>query len=257
MRGLAIDLVTYNDEYSGIYKNLLGKVVIADNLDNAIRIARKNKNSFRIVTLDGQVLNAGGSMTGGSALGNTGILSRANELKKLAGQEKSLEEAMLLAEREYNDAVRDKNAAEYELETSGAEIRAIEDKVLKFETDLKHYQMLLAASAESIELLKTEAAALKNRISANMEETEKTRSDIAELENRLSDIRSQITRYTEGREDLINERNRLTNALSELRALEASYDAEREALQKPFRSCQSCAGFLRADASSKSICWRN
>lgn len=230
--GLAIDLVTYNDEYSGIYKNLLGKVVIADNLDNAIRIARKNKNSFRIVTLDGQVLNAGGSMTGGSALGNTGILSRANELKKLAGQEKSLEEAMLLAEREYNDAVRDKNAAEYELETSGAEIRAIEDKVLKFETDLKHYQMLLAASAESIELLKTEAAALKNRISANMEETEKTRSDIAELENRLSDIRSQITRYTEGREDLINERNRLTNALSELRALEASYDAEREALQK-------------------------
>lgn len=230
--GLAIDLVRYNDKYAGIYKSLLGKVVIADNLDNAIRIARKNRNSFRIVTLDGQVLNAGGSMTGGSASGNAGILSRANELKQLAGQEKILEETMLRVEREYNDAVRDKNAAEYELETSGAEIRAIEDKALKLETNSKHFQLLLEASAENLGLLKTEAAGLKDRISANMGETEKVRADIAGFENRLSDIRSEIARYTEGQGALASERDRLTNAMSELRALEASYDAERDALQK-------------------------
>jgi chromosome segregation protein len=230
--GLAIDLVRFNDTYAGIYKSLLGKVVITDNLDNAIRIARKNGSSFRIVTLDGQVLNAGGSMTGGSASGNAGILSRANELKQLSEQEKILEETVLRVEREYNDAVRDKNAAEYELETANTEMRAVEDRVLKLETNLKHFELLMEASAENLEALKTEASALKDRISGNAGDTDTAREEISALENQLSDIRSQITRDSEGQEALALERDRLTNALSELRALEASFDAERDALQK-------------------------
>jgi chromosome segregation protein len=230
--GLAIDLVRYNDKYRGIYQSLLGKVVIAEDLDDAIRIARKNSNSFRIVTLDGQVLNAGGSMTGGSVSGNSGILSRANELKQLTGQEKILEETCLRAERELSDAVRDKNAAEYELETANAEMRTVEDRVLKLETNLKHFELLLEASAENLDTLKAEAAALAGRISSNTGETETMRGEIADLESRLSGVREQIVKDTEGQEFLAGERDRLTNALSELRARDASFDAERDALQK-------------------------
>ncbi len=230
--GVAIDLVRFNEKYTGIYKSLLGRVVIADNLDDAIRIARKNNNSFRIVTLDGQVLNAGGSMTGGSASNNTGILSRANELGQLSEQEKILEETVLRVEREYNDAVRDKNAAEYELETSNAQMRAVEDRVLKLETNMKHFEALLEASTGNLDSLKTEAATLSDRIMSNVGETEAVREEIASHENQLSDIRAQIVKDTEGQEFLASERDRLTNALSELRALEASFDAESDALKK-------------------------
>ena len=230
--GLALDLVRFNDKYAGIYRNLLGRVVIADTLDDAIRLARKNNNSFRIVTLDGQVLNAGGSMTGGSATGNTGILSRANELKQLSGQEKILEETVSRVEREYNDAVRDKNAAEYELETSNAEMRAIEDKVLKLETNMKHFELLLEASSGNLKALKTEAAALGDRINGNAGETEAAREEIASLESRISDIRALIIKDTQGQAVFASERDRVTNALSELRAQEASCDAERDALAK-------------------------
>ena len=62
---------------------LLGRTAVTDNIDNAMRLGRKYKNRFRIVTLDGQVVNAGGSMTGGSSSKNAGILSRANELESL------------------------------------------------------------------------------------------------------------------------------------------------------------------------------
>ena len=62
---------------------MLGKIVIADNLNSAVEIAKKYSYRFKIVTLDGQVVNAGGSLTGGSLNRNTGLLSRASEIKDL------------------------------------------------------------------------------------------------------------------------------------------------------------------------------
>ncbi len=229
--GLAIDLVRYDKKYDGI-KSLLGKVVIAGDLDDAIQIARKYRNSFRIVTLDGQVLNVGGSMTGGSTASNTGILSRANELKELTRQKVLLEESVSRAEHEHNEAAREQSAAEYELETANTEMRTVEDNVLRLETNLKHYELLLCASAENLKSMKAEAAALADRIKAIAGETEDVQSGITALEAAIADVRAQILRDTEGQEMLSAERDRITAALSELRAQEASLDAEHDALQK-------------------------
>ena len=230
--GLAIDLVRYDGAYDGIYKSLLGRVAVADSLDNAIAIARRNKNSFRIVTLDGQVLNAGGSMTGGSAARNTGILSRANELKQLAGQIGPLEETIARLERELNEAVREKNAAVYELETANGEMRVLEDKVLQLETNLKHYDLMLDASNQNIKTLKAEASAMDERITQNGLDTEAARADITAFEKELSELREQAARDTEGQQQLVAEREKINAVLSELRAKEASFDAERDALTK-------------------------
>ena len=88
--GVAADLVSFDPKYRNIVLNLLGRTVIAEDIDAAIAMARQFKNRFRIVTLDGQVMNAGGSMTGGSVNKDAGILSRANELERLTAQEKQL-----------------------------------------------------------------------------------------------------------------------------------------------------------------------
>ena len=230
--GLAIDLVHFDARYAGIYRSLLGKVVIAENLDDAIRLARKHNNSFRIVTLDGQVMNAGGSMTGGSSTTNTGILSRASELKQLSEQEGVLDEALKRAEREHSDAVREQEAAEYALETANAEMRAVEDKLLRLDTYLKHFDALLTASGESLNALRTETAGLAERLRQGGVETDETRSEIETLENTLEETRAQITRDTKGQEQLTAEREQINSALSELRAREASLIAEGEALHK-------------------------
>ena len=76
-------LVSYDKRYDGIFKNLLGRVLIAEDLESAIALSRRHSVRVKIVTLDGQVMNVGGSMTGGSAARSVGMISRANELEKL------------------------------------------------------------------------------------------------------------------------------------------------------------------------------
>ena len=102
------------------FSNLLGRVAVMEDLDAAIAVARKYGYRFRIVTLDGQVLNPGGSMTGGSASRSAGILSRANELERLTEQRQGLEEQLAQAARELEEADREAAAAAYEMETAQA-----------------------------------------------------------------------------------------------------------------------------------------
>ena len=83
--GMGDDLISFAPEYANIFSNLLGRVAVMENLDAAIAAARKYGYKFRIVTLDGQVLNPGGAMTGGSASKTAGILSRQGELERLRG----------------------------------------------------------------------------------------------------------------------------------------------------------------------------
>ena len=90
--GVADRLVSFDRRYQNIFSNLLGRVAVMEDLDHAIAAARKFGYQFKIVTLDGQMLNPGGSMTGGSAVKGAGILSRANELEQLEGKRAELAE---------------------------------------------------------------------------------------------------------------------------------------------------------------------
>ena len=85
--GVASELVQCAPEYRGIVENLLGRTVIADNLDHGIPIMRAGNHAFRLVTLEGDVMHSGGSMTGGSAQSKvSNLLSRERELKKLTAK---------------------------------------------------------------------------------------------------------------------------------------------------------------------------
>ena len=81
--GLASELVGFDEQYRGIIENLLGRTVVAENLDAGIEIMRRGRHAFRLVTLEGDVMHSGGSMTGGSAASRmTSLLSREREIKE-------------------------------------------------------------------------------------------------------------------------------------------------------------------------------
>ena len=149
--GLASELVEYDREYDGIFKNLLGRTVVVEDLDCGITISRRFSNAFRIVTLDGQVLNRGGSMTGGSISRSAGILSRAGELRELTARRGSLAEKLDLAAKAAEDAKRELAKARYELEVAQGQQRAAEDAVLKLQGDKNHYDLLLSSLRERLE----------------------------------------------------------------------------------------------------------
>ena len=230
--GVALDLVDFDPMYAGIYASLLGRVVICDDLNNAVNIARKHGYRFRIVTLDGQVVNAGGSMTGGSVASNVGVLSRANELEQIAARIETISAEQKDAEREYSESVRLKTASEYELETARAEQAEARDKLIRQESEAQYQSQIIEASNEQIESLKSESAAIEQRIKLNGKSTDAARERIAALESEAGALKSKIEEALRGQEKLTSERERVSEALSELRAETASLDSERDALMK-------------------------
>ena len=112
--GLAYDLVSYDRQYDGIIANLLGRTIVAQTLADAIRMSKNNSNRLRIVTLDGQLINAGGSMTGGSYVRNAGMLSRANELERLKQDKVVIENNIIKNTKELDEATNDLQSVQYQ-----------------------------------------------------------------------------------------------------------------------------------------------
>ena len=84
--GVASDLVEVDTKFNTLVKNLLGKIIVVDNIDNALAVARKNNQSLRLVTIEGELINPGGSMTGGAFRNSSNLLGRKRELDELKEQ---------------------------------------------------------------------------------------------------------------------------------------------------------------------------
>ena len=168
--GIASRLITFDEKYRNIFESLLGRTVIAEDMDCGIAMARKYQNAFRIVTLDGQVINPGGSMTGGSTSRSAGVLSRAAELQKLNSRAGAMHKALEDAKQAEEAAGRELAAAQYELETAEGQRRRAEDEVLRLEGAGNHFDILLRSLRESRENLEGELESLTGRLADNRSE---------------------------------------------------------------------------------------
>lgn len=115
--GTADALVQSTPAYQAIVRNLLARTVVAEDMDAALAIAKKYRNRFRIVTLDGQTIQAGGAMTGGSVSKSTGVLARESQLHALEAREKQLQAEQQQAEQAVHDAKQELAAVAYDRRT--------------------------------------------------------------------------------------------------------------------------------------------
>ena len=133
--GVAYELVKFDPAYEQIVANLLGRTVVAESLSDAIRMSRQNGSRLRIVTLDGQLINPGGSMTGGSSAKNSGILSRANELEKLRRQREKAAENERKCSEELERARSNQAAVRYQLDMALEDQAELRSRVSSFEAE--------------------------------------------------------------------------------------------------------------------------
>jgi len=229
--GMAIDLAEYDKSYAEVYAYLIGRYAVVQTLDDAIRIGRKYGHRFNIVTLDGQLVNAGGSMTGGSGGKNAGILSRANELKELEERSVELKSELSAAEQAMRSSESELADAEHELSVSAEELRAAETEELRLSADSGHYAELVSAGESAADALRAEKDQLRARITQYTDEIASARTEISEAEKLASELRGRIDELTEGREALLSARETTAAALSELRAKSASVEAEDAAVR--------------------------
>ena len=245
--GVGDQLISFQPQYRNVFSNLLGRVAVMEDLDHAIAAARKYGYKFRIVTLDGQVLNPGGSMTGGSASRSAGILSRANELERLNEQGRGLREQLAQAAKALEEADREAAAAGYEMETAQSQLREWEDAILKAEGEAAHCDSVVADLERQSSSQQEELEQLKSRSAQIESDTRGARSRIQELEGAAAALKSEAEGKVRGQTDLQDRSARITRELSELTASLAALEAEQETTAKSLGELKSLRDDMAGD----------
>ena len=245
--GVGDQLISFQPQYRNVFSNLLGRVAVMEDLDHAIAAARKYGYKFRIVTLDGQVLNPGGSMTGGSAIRSAGILSRANELERLNEQGRGLREQLAQAAKALEEADREAAAAGYEMETAQSQLREWEDAILKAEGEAAHCDSVVADLERQSSSQREELEQLKSRSAQIESDTRGARSRIQELEGAAAALKSEAEGKVRGQTDLQDRSARITRELSELTASLAALEAEQETTAKSLGELKSLRDDMAGD----------
>ncbi len=249
--GMGDALITFDKRYADIFSNLLGRIVIAKDMDKAMAIARKFGHRFRIVTLDGQVLNAGGSMTGGSVSRSAGILSRANELEALNSQKDGLLEDLKAAAAELATAQRELTAANYELDTATAQLREAEDAVLMYSERADSAAALLADINLRREALSLELTQVRRRTEENAAATAQARARIEELEGSAAALRAESEAKAQGQSALQERVAKLNAGIAEQNARLAGLDGERAASAQNLSELEQLKADLSGDAAER------
>lgn len=230
--GIASELVRCDGRYGSVIENLLGATVVVEDLDCGIQMAKRHDNRFRIVTLDGQVINAGGSMTGGSVSRNAGILSRSGELeqlhKKLKKIQSQLQDATLLAE----SANRELQKAQYELEVARDQQRQANDRVLTLEGRKNHYDMLIESLEQQQESLRIQKENLQKRSTDDAGRMDTIRRTIADFTARAEETREEIEMLQRRQETARQGLGEMTDRLTEKKAQQAALSAEGESARR-------------------------
>ena len=220
--GLAVELVSFDERYTNIFENLLGRTLVAETLSDAVAISRKNGGRVRIVTLDGQLIHSGGSMTGGSAAKNAGILSRRAELERLqAGRGRLAKRRDELAARA-EESKRELASARYELDVAAGELQNIINEL----ASLKAERRTTENAAAQLELLRrgisgdseTRAKALADMeagAESAMRELSERERKIAELREGAAKIKEDIAAATRKKLEVEGERTKTDRAVQE------------------------------------------
>ena len=229
--GIASTLVTADPKYRGVVENLLGRTVIVENIDNAISMAKRYGNRFKIVTLDGQVMNPGGSMTGGSVSREAGMLSRANELEKLTATEKNLTAKLDGLQSQHQEARRAADQVEFQLNTAREQLAEAEKQVLTLEGQEKQHEIWLQAVSDAIVAAQRERDALTVRNQQDKEQRASIQAEVRVYRTQLEETRMSLKTLQGSQTEADTAVAGITDKMNALRSDKAALDAERTTAQ--------------------------
>ena len=214
--GVASELVSTEVEYESLIEYLLGRTLVVENIDFAIAIARKYKYSLRMVTIEGESLNPGGSMTGGAFKNNSNLLGRRREIEELETRVESLKNQLEAKQKEI-DTYREKR--NFHREEAGRLNAALQEQSLKDNT-LRMNQKAMEQKAKEIAKeytdLKRDLAALEKQTQEIEENRESIRVELETSDKREAQLEDQINQNQEKLDEKKKQENAHSKELEEL-----------------------------------------
>ncbi len=215
--GVAAELCSCDKKYSKILGSLLGRIVIADDLNSAAAIAKKYSYRFKVVTLDGQVVNAGGSMTGGSQLRSTGMLSRQSEIKKLKSQTEKLSKKAQDAQKQSEQVNREYAAIEADLLGYRADLSNKQQDLVRLEAEKRACDNEINNTQAAVESAEQELGECADKIENLKEGQKDAKAKLAELNVKIAEIEDRVNSVTGNRAELTKKREELSVKLQNIR----------------------------------------
>ena len=249
--GVASQLVETQDKYRGVIDNLLARTVIVQDMDAAIAMARSYGRRFKIVTLDGQVMNAGGSMTGGSVNRDAGILSRANELEKLSNRQQELQKQKLTTEGELQEAQRQFDEVEFQLTAARDQLRQAEDQVLRMQGQERQYEILLNAVEEAAAGADREKETLEARLSSDRQRMASIQGELKSMARQIAEIRASLLTLEGSQNETTEATNSLTETMTGLKTETAAMEAEKATALTHIQDLQKLRSDMDGDRAKK------
>ncbi len=233
--GIASELLDIDKKYKSIIDNILGKTVVAEDIDSAVTIAKKHGYRFKVVTLDGQVVNAGGSLTGGSLAKNSGILSRAGEIKELSDKIVKLVEKQGFLTDNYNSAAAEVSSLEAEIVNARAELTTATEDKIRVSGEIKRVGDLLTEQIKSVEAMNGEKFLLENRLKELQAVVISATGEIAEVEKLKADAQSEIDGLSGGRDTVTDRREQLSASITNLKITVMQFQKDIEAVESSIK----------------------
>lgn len=234
--GIAGDLVTVDVKYREIVKYLLGAVVVAEDIDSAAAIAKKYGYRVKVVSLDGQVVNPGGSLTGGSLVKSAGLLSRSGDIKTLENDVLRLTEKANETEKAFNEAKEAAAAVKADITAENAEITTANEDKIRALAELKRLGDLKQNLENSLKQLSDEINSGEEKLNKLKEVSSAAARAIAELDSKKSAIQAEIDKMTGGRDNLNAEREKAAEEITAAKLAVIEIQKDTEALERQAES---------------------
>ena len=211
---LASSLVQADARYDNIVSNLLGRIIVVEDINEASRVARDNGFRSRVVTMDGQVINAGGSFTGGSVQRSAGLFTRKQEMEELRIRAAKLQKDCLAAQEKTDQCKEQVDALQAELTATASEqITAANDRV-RAEAEQKRLEAAAAQLETARNARRQEIDTLQAALADSRAKAEDAAKLQAELTAKIDRRTAEMSRIAEGDDSFLARQNALAQDLS-------------------------------------------
>ena len=228
---LASSLVQADARYSDIVSNLLGRIIVVDDINEASRVARDNGFRSKVVTLDGQVVNAGGSFTGGSVQRSAGLFTRKQELEELRVKAAKLQKECLAAQEKTDQCKQQADALNAELTAASSEqITAANDRV-RAEAERKRLEAAMEQAETALAARQKEIDTLNAQLADSREKAAQAEAQEAALAGEIEAKSGELNRIAEGDDVFLTRQRALAEQVSAKRLEQVSRQKDAELAQ--------------------------
>ena len=214
--GLASDLVSCDRKFEDIVKNLLGRTVVLETMDDAISVSRKYKNEIRIVTLGGELFNVGGSISGGSANRHASLMGREKEIKQLEQDAKRLENEYEQKTKELSDSEKKLESLELAIMKSADMLSENREVLIVIKQDIAHNEKLSSDFADATARLEIEKAEINNKILMSEKESKALSEKIESEEAVIAQKRDEINKLEQEFEAIMIRKQRIADQIVDI-----------------------------------------